>query len=100
MAGEDRDRCKWVKTLACLAPGAPRGCSPVTEAHHAGRRGVGQKCPDAETVPLCSQHHADWESGWGAFRGWDQEQRRAFTAAALATTETRWQARRELPNWF
>lgn len=27
------------------------------EAAHVGERGIGRKCPDAETLPICSQHH-------------------------------------------
>jgi len=28
-----------------------------TEAAHVGQRGIGQKCSDRETVPLCAWHH-------------------------------------------
>jgi len=28
-----------------------------TEAAHVGDRGLGQKCSDRETIPLCAEHH-------------------------------------------
>jgi len=28
-----------------------------TEAAHVGERGLGQKCSDRETIPLCAAHH-------------------------------------------
>lgn len=28
-----------------------------TEAAHVGNRGLGQKCSDRETIPLCAAHH-------------------------------------------
>lgn len=30
-----------------------------TEAAHVGQRGIGQKCSDRETIPLCREHHQD-----------------------------------------
>lgn len=33
-------------------------CWP-TEAAHVGNRGLGQKCPDQQTVPLCKVHHTE-----------------------------------------
>jgi hypothetical protein len=30
-----------------------------TEAAHVGPRGLSQKCPDRETLPLCAQHHRE-----------------------------------------
>lgn len=38
------------------------GTTIAVEAHHWGRRGMGQKCSDWETVPLCRVHHAQWHS--------------------------------------
>lgn len=29
----------------------------MTEVAHVGERGLGQKCSDRETVPLCAEHH-------------------------------------------
>lgn len=36
---------------AALIQGSP------TEAAHVGERGLGQKCPDREAIPLCGEHH-------------------------------------------
>lgn len=36
---------------ALLIQGSP------TEAAHVGERGLGQKCPDREAIPLCGEHH-------------------------------------------
>ena len=30
------------------------------EAHHFGRRGMGQKAPDRQSVPLCVEHHREF----------------------------------------
>ena len=29
----------------------------MAEAAHVGKRGLGQKCSDRETIPLCVEHH-------------------------------------------
>lgn len=52
---------EFIRSLVCEA------CYPCglgdhvqanpTEAAHVGSRGVGQKCSDYETIPLCSYHH-------------------------------------------
>lgn len=34
----------------------------AVEAHHWGKRGLGQKCSDFETVPLCKRHHQQWHT--------------------------------------
>jgi hypothetical protein len=34
-----------------------RGKDSPSEAAHVGERGMGQKCSDRETIPLCSTHH-------------------------------------------
>lgn len=75
--GEDPAYLDWIRTLPCLicsvqiygcawifsddaglifetAPGAK---SRIAEAAHVGIRGLGTKCDDRETVPLCPKHH-------------------------------------------
>lgn len=32
-------------------------CAGAVEAAHVGDRGLGQKCRDQETIPLCGYHH-------------------------------------------
>jgi hypothetical protein len=50
--GRDPKYLEWIRTQCCLI------ChdGPV-EAAHVGERGLGQKCPDRETIPLCAEHH-------------------------------------------
>lgn len=51
----------WIRTLPCcicqqwgfLIKGYPG----TVECAHVGARGLGQKCPDRETLPLCVWHH-------------------------------------------
>lgn len=43
----------WVRTWPCCSCSAPA----PSEAHHAGKRGVGQKADDYGAVPLCSGCH-------------------------------------------
>jgi hypothetical protein len=31
----------------------------ITEAAHVGSRGLSQRCPDAEAIPLCARHHRE-----------------------------------------
>ena len=71
-----------------------RPCSPRVEAHHAGRRSVGQKSHDNETVPLCSRHHREFTDHCGMFRGFTMAERRDMqdewireTQAALGHTK-------------
>lgn len=52
--GDDPARIAWVRTLMCMIC---RTQSTITEAAHVGDRGLGQKCQDAETIPLCAEHH-------------------------------------------
>ena len=51
----------WIRGLACVVcwPGSIGYSLSTThrEAAHVGERGLGQKCSDYETIPLCAQHH-------------------------------------------
>lgn len=84
----DRAWLMAVKRQPCAAPGAPEGCEGVIEADHVGRRGVGQKCSDRETIPLCSRHHAERHALAGPFRGFDRERMRDWLAERLEETRT------------
>ena len=50
--GKDQDYLAWIHTLACVCCGSKR-----VEAAHVGDRGLSQKCPDRQTIPLCVAHH-------------------------------------------
>lgn len=87
MRVHDRDWLLAVKRLDCCAPGAPDGCEGVIEADHVGRRGVGQKSHDNETIPLCTRHHAERHALAGPFRGFDQDGMREWIAGRLEETQ-------------
>lgn len=88
-----------VRTLFCCAPmtrpmsGPNKGClvrvcHGIMHAHHAGRRpGVGMKCSDLETIPLCGSHHMQWHAGSGVFIGWDKARRMAWADEQIAFTQ-------------
>lgn len=76
----------WVKTLPCVAR-ALGPCSGVVEADHAGSRGLGQKCPDEETIPICTGHHRERTDFSGAFKTWDQNAMRGFLELAIEHTQ-------------
>lgn len=48
----------WIRSLPCLIcqHHGERQQYP-TEAHHYGPRGLGQKVPDRQAIPLCIDHH-------------------------------------------
>ena len=43
----------FIHSLECTTCGAP----PRSEVAHIGSRGMGQKCSDYETIPLCTSCH-------------------------------------------
>jgi len=90
--GPDRDPVylAWVRTLHCIAPGAPATCRGIIEAHHAGPRGLGQKSADRTAIPICRQHHAAWHDARSPFRGWTKEQRASWAADSIYLTQQRW----------
>jgi len=93
VAGEDPDYLVWLRHRPCLI------CAAYpSDAHHAGRRGLGQKAHDHTALPLCRQHHAAWHDGGDPFRRWTRDDRRAWaedTAAKLRADYERPRA-----EWF
>jgi hypothetical protein len=89
MPGENPERLQWTKRQKCCAPGAPGGCSSVIEAHHAGRRGVGQKAPDDTAIPLCTTHHRAWHDHRGPF-SLSNAERRVWSDERISETQQRW----------
>lgn len=57
----DSDYLRWVRMLPCVVcfvwklPHLRHFGS--IEAAHVGERGLGQKCPDNQVLPLCCWHH-------------------------------------------
>ncbi len=62
-------------------------CFGPIDAHHAGRKGVGQKCSDYETHGFCRKHHDAWHSHNDLFKGWTRDERRLFANIAIAFTQ-------------
>lgn len=68
--GKDSAYLEWLHTLGCVCCGSKR-----VEAAHVGDRGMSQKCPDKQAIPLCSAHHrtgpqAHHVLGKGFFEHW------------------------------
>lgn len=60
-----RAHLAFVRTLPCCVCGRTRG---VEAAHASGSRGMGQKCSDLDTMPLCRLHHEEQHRiGWPRF---------------------------------
>ncbi len=70
--GKDALYLAWLHTLPCVIceslrlamveAGFHDAVSPQfgrTEAAHVGARGLSQKCPDREAIPLCRNHHRE-----------------------------------------
>lgn len=51
----DRAYMAWIRKQRCICC----GIRYRVEAAHVGDRALGQKCPDRETLPLCSLHHRE-----------------------------------------
>lgn len=77
----------WVKSLRCFAfeIGMETGhrCGGVVEADHAGARGLGMKCDDRETIPICTEHHRQRTDFSGAFKTWNRDRMRSWLGACL-----------------
>lgn len=76
----------FVKTLPCAAFELGT-CWGRIEADHAGRRGIGQKADDRTCIPLCTKHHRERTGFCGDFKGWTQEQMRAWLIERIAVTQ-------------
>lgn len=71
---KDSGYLKWLHTLPCAACAQLQEDVRVsglrvtirqasrTEAAHVGDRGLGQKCNDRESIPLCVEHHREGPS--------------------------------------
>lgn len=82
----DLDYMALVKTLPCVAANLSP-CEGEIEADHAGRRGLGRKCSDLETVSLCTHHHRCRTDFTGPFKNWNQDKMRAWLEEAIRTTQ-------------
>lgn len=79
----DSDYLRRVRALPCCKCGGKGG-----EAHHTTfGRGMAQKSPDRETMPLCWQCHYDFHSLTGPFKGWEKQQIREWQRLQVEATQ-------------
>ena len=55
-AVQNPDYLDFIRQCWCVLT-ATGDCVGAVEAAHVGDRGLGQKCRDQETIPLCGYHH-------------------------------------------
>lgn len=80
--GDDPAHLAWVRTLPCVVS---LGCGGVVQAHHStAGRGLSQKAPDWESMPLCAKHHREFHDARGYFGGWDKRWRRDWQRSQVA----------------
>ncbi len=94
----DPARMGFVATLPCVGmrvfPSPRAGmflahwCMGRIEVCHEGRtgKGMGTRCPDSETIPMCTSLHRQWTEHRGWFAGWTKEQRCEWADARIAET--------------
>jgi hypothetical protein len=80
MANEDAEYLRWIRTQSCRGCGR---CAP-SEAHHAGKRGLGQRAHDHTAIPLCRDCHRAWHDCRAPFAGWARAEREAWAEAQIA----------------
>jgi len=87
-ARRERDtlRMLWTKQQACVGP-MLHECQGPIEAHHAGRRGLGQKAHDSTVIPLCQAAHRHWHEGGAAFKGWTNYEKRAWADRVIGSMQ-------------
>lgn len=97
--GADPARMGFVAELPCVgvatfdgndfaSTGDEHKCEGRIEVCHEGRtgKGMGTRCPDAETIPMCTSLHRQWTEHRGWFAGWSKEKRREWAAERIAET--------------
>lgn len=83
--GSDPAYLAWIRQQPCAV------CSSTVHvhAHHStapgerGHRGLTQKAPDRETIPLCWRDHRAFHDGTGYFGGWGKRDRRDWQRASV-----------------
>jgi len=65
---------RWLRTLECVLAWSPsqptkRGCLPhqSVDPAHTQNNGMRSKGPDSSCVPLCRNHHREYDAGRKAF---------------------------------
>lgn len=88
----------WLPCELRNVRGAGR-CRGRVQADHAGKRGLGQKCPDDECIPLCQHHHQSRTDYSGYFKNWNGAQMREWNDRIIHITQERYQAYCRLKQW-
>lgn len=58
--GKDPDYLEYIRSFpCCVCERLEVDQDSITESAHVGSRGMSQKCPDRETLPLCAEHHRE-----------------------------------------
>jgi hypothetical protein len=65
-------------------------CAGPPTADHVGRRGLGQKSSDLETICLCLSHHLARQQYRGLWKGYDGPAMRHWNDVALEWTNGKW----------
>ena len=52
-SARNKEYLKWIAGLGCII------CQAPAVAHHQGKRGMGIKASDFDTIPLCHIHHQE-----------------------------------------
>jgi hypothetical protein len=86
--GADPGYVKWLHNRPCVLAGRPptgpgyHECAGRIEQSHArnlnGPTGVARKESDANSVPMCTGAHREWEARNGYFKHWSREARRQW----------------------
>ncbi len=63
-------------------------CEGRVQADHAGARGLGVKCPDDQTIPLCRFHHSSRTDYTGYFKNWKGPQMREWCDLVVYQTQS------------
>lgn len=87
---EDPSYLAHVRRQPCLVPGCTT--RPI-EAHHYGRRGLGQRCGDDEVAPLCGLHHRGWWHDKGHLPGMTPRESKELITTAGANLRAEWERR-------
>jgi hypothetical protein len=62
-------------------------CTGRIEVCHEGPKpGLSMRCPDSETIPMCTGLHRQWTEHRGWFAGWTKAERREWADARIAET--------------
>ena len=82
------DYLDHVRRQPCAVP----GCTDKrVEAHHYGRRGLGQKCGDDEVTPLCGTHHRAWWHDKGHLPGLTPQESRELIRSVGMRIRKEWE---------